>query len=159
VSSPPPSAGAPFPSAPIEPGRAPGGCARGGLIGCGVAAILVLILMAVFVAYVRRKPEALTDLMMGQIERSLAPDVTMEEKEKLSTAYAGFRKRLQEQRVGREPIDRLRAILSSATRGPVRREQVRELTEVFEAASAGPGAAFSREAPAATPAPALSPIP
>lgn len=159
MSSPPPSSGVPISSAPIEPGRTPGGCARGGLIGCGVAAIIVLVSMAVFFAYARRKPEALTDLMMGQIERNLTPDVSAEEKRELQEAYAGFRKRLQARRVGPEPMARLRAILSGATRGAIGREQVRELTEVFQAAGA-PGVGESpRASGGATSAPALSPTP
>jgi hypothetical protein len=151
-SSPPPSTGSPIVPPPIEPGRAPGGCARGGLIGCGAAAILVLILMALLLAYVRRKPEALTDLMMGQIERNLASDVTVEEKEKLRTAYAAFRARLQEHRVSGEALERLRSVLSDAARGPVGREQVRELTRVFESATA-------TIAPAGVSAPVFSPTP
>jgi hypothetical protein len=159
VSSPPPPAGAPISSAPIEPGRAPGGCARGGLIGCGVAAILVLICIAVFLAYVRRKPEALTDLMMRQVERNFASDVTLEEKEKLRAAYADFRKRLQERRVGSEPVERLRSILSSAG-GSIGRDQVRELTQVFSGAAAPPPAGASSRAPtSSTPALAPSPAP
>lgn len=159
MSSPPPSSGTTISSAPIEPGRAPSGCARGGLIGCGVAAIVVLVLLAVFLAYARRKPEALTDLMMGQIERNLAPDVTVEEKQKLREAYGGFRKRLQARRVGPEPMERLRAILSSAARGSIGPEKVRELTAVFEAAGAAAGPPSARPAGSPTRVPALSPTP
>jgi len=135
----PPSPGSPVPPSPIEPGRGPGGCVRGGLIGCGGAALLVLVVLALFLAYVRRKPETVTDLMMGQIERNLAADVSGEEKERLKSAYAGFRAKVKERRASREPVERMRAILSGATRGPIGREQVRDLTAALEAGSdAGP---------------------
>jgi hypothetical protein len=157
VSSPPPSPGAPFSSTPIEPAQRPGGCARAALIGCGVAAILVLILLGVFTAYVKRKPEALTDLLMGQVERNLAPDVSEREKADLRSAYAEFRQGLQERRAGAEPLDRLRRILSGATSGAISREQARALTEDFRrAASSGPTPA---PAPAARPGAASPPAP
>ena len=152
MSSPAPPTGAPIPSAPIQPGRARGGCGRSVLIGCGVAAIVVLILFAIFLLYARRKPEVLTDLMMGQIERNLTPDVAAEEKQRLREAYAGFRRRVQEGRVGAEPMERLRAILSGATRGAIGPEKVRELTAVFEAAAAPAGATPAPASPVAVPA-------
>jgi len=154
VSSPPPPAGSAISPSPIEPGRASGGCARGALLGCGVAGVLVLICVAVFLAYARRKPEALTDLMMTQVERSLASDVTSSERERLRAAYAAFRARLRERRVGAEPMNRLREILSTS-RGAVGREQVRELTDVFEKAAGGnrPDASGAVATPAPSPAP------
>ncbi len=155
MSSPPPSAGASFSSVPIEPDRRPGGCARGVLIGCGSAAILVLVLFAAFTLYVRRKPEALTDLLMGQIERNLSREVTEQEKADLRSSYADFRVALREHRVGQEPLDRLRSVISSGMSGPIGPDQVRELTRVFRKASAprpsGNGVA--------APAPGLSPTP
>ena len=116
----------------------------------------MLILLAVFLAYVRRKPETMTDLMMGQIERNLAPDVTGEEKERLKAAYAGFRSDLKQRRVSREPVERMRAILSGATRGLITREQVRDLTAALEGGSAASGASAG---PAAVPTLAPSPAP
>jgi hypothetical protein len=116
----------------------------------------VLILLALFLAYVRRKPETVTDLMMGQIERNLAPDVTGEEKERLKAAYAGFRSNLMQRRASREPVDRMRAILSGATRGPIPREQVRDLTAALEGGSA---ASAPSAGPAAAPTLAPSPAP
>jgi hypothetical protein len=156
VSSPPPP-GVSLPPPSIEPSRRPGGCARGSLVGCGVAGLLVLILLALFLAYVRRKPETVTDLMMGQIERNLAPDVTSEEKERLKAAYASFRSSLRQRRASPEPVDRMRTILSEATRGPIARGQVRELTAALEggsAASAPPAGATAVPIPTPAPSPA-----
>ncbi|HEY7114025.1 MAG TPA: hypothetical protein VIA45_13925 [Thermoanaerobaculia bacterium] len=120
------------PPAPIEPGPPRGGCARGGLIGCGVAALLVLALLGGFAAYVRRKPEALTDWIMRRVESGYASDVTTSEKERLQSAYAKFRVRLQERRVPRGDLERLRTIMSSAAMGTISRGDVRNLTELFE---------------------------
>ena len=137
--------GASHPSAPIEPGPPPGGCLRGGLIGCGVAALLVLVLLGGSFAYVRRHPEALTDWMMKRVENGYAPEVTAAERERLETAYGKFRARLQERRVPRADLERLRGILSSTAMGSVSREEVRELTGLFEQGPApslrAPGAA------------------
>ena len=161
MSSPPPSPGAPFSPNPIEPGRSPGGCARGALIGCGAAAILVLILLGIFTAYVRRKPEALTDLLMGQVERNLASNVTEQEKTDLRAAYDAYRARLKEHQAGSAPLDRIRRILSGATSGSISPEEVRALTEDFRrAASEAPPAAGSPPAkPGGTPSPASTPPP
>jgi hypothetical protein len=118
--------------APIEPGPPRGGCLRGGLIGCGVAALLVLVLLGGSFAYVRRHPEALTDWMMKRVESGYAPEVTAAEKQRLETAYGRFRVRLQERRVPRADLERLRGILSSTAMGSFSRDEVRELTELFE---------------------------
>lgn len=111
--------------------------------------------MAAFAAYARRRPWALTDLMMNQIERNFAPDVTEEEKTALRSAYAGFRERLRERRAGGEPFEKLRTILSTASVGTIGREQVRSLTEVFRNAS---GAA-PNPTPSPGTAPAVAPTP
>jgi hypothetical protein len=116
----------------------------------------VLILLALFLVYVRRKPETVTDLMMGQIERNFAPEVSSQERERLKAAYEGFRRTLKERRGSREPVDRMRAILSGATRGPVSREQVRDLTAALEA---GSGASAPSAGPGAVPTLAPSPSP
>ena len=123
--------------APIEPAPPRGGCARAALIGCGITAIVVIVCFAIFTLYVRRRPEAVTDLMVSQIEKNYASDVTPEEKQELRDAYAGFRAALRERRVRREDLDRLRFNLRLG-RGPVSREQVREITRIFREATGQP---------------------
>ena len=159
MSSPPSAAGAPFSSAPIEPARRPGGCARGALIGCGSAAILVLLLFGAFTIYVRRKPEALTDLLVRQIESNFAKDVTEQEKADLHSAYADFRVALKERRVGQEPLDRLRAVATAGMSGPVGPDQVRELAASFRKASSSGARSSDGGASGSAPAPVLSPTP
>jgi hypothetical protein len=118
---------------------------------------VVLGVLAAFLVYARRKPEAVTDLFMGQIERNLASDVTPDEREALQAGYRKYRERLRERRAGRQPLERLREILSAAPTGSVSREQVRELTRAFEEdadAGAAPGPA---ETPVPAPAPEATP--
>lgn len=85
---------------------------------------------AIFVMYARRRPEAITDLMMRQIGKSYAPDVTAEDKREVEESYAGFRKAVVERRVGRGEMERLRAILPFAG-GAVTHQQVRDLVRLF----------------------------
>jgi hypothetical protein len=129
------------------------------LIGCGSAAILVLLLLGAFTIYVRRKPEALTDLLMNQIESNLSRDVTDREKADLHSAYAAFRVAVREHRVGQEPLDRLRSVVSAGMSGPVGPDQVRELTASFRKASSSRARPSDSGAPASAPAPVLSPTP
>jgi hypothetical protein len=150
--------GASPPSAPIEPGPPPGGCLRGGLIGCGIAALLVLVLLGGSFAYVRRHPEALTDWMMKRVESGYAPEVTPAEREHLETAYGKFRVRLQERRVPRADLDHLRGILSSSAMGSFSRDEVRELTELFERGPAPPPLTPATEA-TPNPTPPIPPTP
>ena len=147
----PPLPGASQPSAPIEPGPPPGGCLRGGLIGCGVAAVLVLVLLGGSLAYVRRHPEALTDWMMKRVESGYAPDVPAAAKERLQAAYAKFRVRLQERRVSRGDLERLRTIMSSTAMGSISKEDVRQLTELFEGGAPPPTTPAAEAKPYPTP--------
>ena len=155
----PPVPGASPSPAPIEPGPPRGGCLRGGLIGCGVAALVVLVILGGLLAYVRRKPEALTDWMMQRVASGYASDVTAAEKQRLQAAYAKFRARLQERRVPRGDLQRLQTIMSSTAMGSISRDDVRELTELFDGADAprptpaGPGAAAPPATAPAAPTP------
>lgn len=143
---------------PVEPAPAGKGCLKTGLIGCGVAAVVVVAAFVVFVLYVQKKPEVMTDFMMKQVEKSYAPDVTDREKEDLRAAYAAFRKVLQEgEKPPRHPMERIQRTVTFGTSGEVSREQVRELTKVFrDAAGGAPAANPEQEGPASlerTPSP------
>lgn len=104
-----------------------------GLIGCGVVALICVLAFVAFIFYVQKKPEAVTDFMMKQIEKNYAPDVTQQEKEDLHTAYAAFRKTLEEdKKPPKEPMERLQTTLRFGGKsGQITREQVRELTRAF----------------------------
>jgi hypothetical protein len=151
-----PTPGPPIAPVPVEPAPPRGGCARGVLIGCAAAVLLVLAILAAFIVYSRRRPEVLTDLMMGQVERNFAPDVTPAERDRLRAAYSAFRATLRERLYDREPLERLRGVLSMSSARGISRERVRELTEIFEAAAHPRPAA---PAGSLTPSPAFSPTP
>lgn len=123
------------PPAPIEPAPPRRGCARTALIGCGAAALLVVLCLVGFMIYVQKRPTAITDFMMRQIESNYASDVTEVEKAELRAAYAEFRQAVETKRAEREPLERVRRILTFNRTGEVSREQVRELTEVFREAA------------------------
>ena len=132
------------------------GCLKKALIGCGAVALLIAICFIVFLIYVRKNPDALTDIVMKQVESHYAPDVTTEEKQQLRDAYADFRTALREHRVSREPLDRMRTTLvSSGSQSEVSREQVRSLTELFRRTAGGgtapPAPAILTPSPRATP--------
>jgi hypothetical protein len=77
------------------------GCLKKALIGCGAVALLVAICFIGLLVYVRQRPDALTDIVMKQVESHYAPDVTAEEKQQLRDAYADFRTALRSTRFNR----------------------------------------------------------
>ena len=119
------------------------GCARSALIGCGVAAALLLLCIVGVFLYIRNNPAAITDfLMMRQIESHWGPDVTEQDKADLRAAYAEFRTALIEKRVNTEGLQKLQFSLSGNRSNQINREQVHQLTRDFRAAasrSPGPG--------------------
>ena len=132
------------------------GCLKKALIGCGAVALLLAICFIGLLIYVRQRPDALTDIVMKQVESHYAADVTTEEKQELRAAYADFRTALREHRVSREPLDRMRTTLvSSGSQSEVSREQVRSLTELFRKTAGGspppPTSAIQTPSPRATP--------
>ena len=144
---------------PVEPAPAGKSCLKTGLIGCGVVALVCVLAFVAFIFYVQKKPEAITDFMMKQIEKNYAPDVTEQEKEDLRTAYAAFRKNLEEdKKPPQEPMDRLQTTLRfGAGAGQITREQVRELTRVFREAAGQPPPTTPPQENPAPPEPAPRP--
>jgi hypothetical protein len=146
----------PVPPAPIEPAASGRGWGKKLLIGCGVVALVVAACLLALILYLRQRPEAVTDVVMNQVESHYAPDVTAREKQDLRAAYAGFRSALKEHRVSREPLDRMRSTLVvSGSQNEVSREQVRQLTELFRRSSGSP----AEPGPPATPVPSPRPSP
>jgi hypothetical protein len=127
------------------------GCARTALIGCGIAAALLLLCIVGFFLYVRRNPGMMTDLMMRQIESHWGPDVTEQDKADLRAAYAEFRTALNERRVSPEALQKLQFTLSANRSNQINREQVHQLTRDFRAAA--------NRAPNPTPGHTMSPSP
>jgi hypothetical protein len=146
---------------PIEPAPAglpsKSGCWKGTLLGCGGAAVLVVVCLVALGIYVQKKPGAITDMLMERIRDRFAADVTTQDKADLEAAYAEFRTALEQGRVRRDDLDRVRNTVKLGREVP--REEVLELTRVFrEAAEAGrtaPGTVPLESTPAilATPVP------
>jgi hypothetical protein len=125
---------------PIEPAPAglPAnrGCWKGALLGCGGAAVLVVVCLVGLGIYVQKRPGSITDMLMERIRDQYASDVTGEDKANLEAAYAEFRSALEGKRVKSEDLERVRATIKIGRE--IRREEVLELTRVFrEAAGAG----------------------
>lgn len=107
-------------------------------MGCGVAALVALIGFVAFFLYVQKRPTAITDFLMRQIESSYASDVTEPEKEALRAAYADFSRAVEADRMNERGLERVQSSVGAAARSSrVSREQVRELTEAFRAAAGG----------------------
>ncbi len=116
-------------------------------------AAAVAIGLIVMFFYVRRNPQAMTDLLMKQVESHYAPDVTAQEKEDLRSAYAAFRKAAAEGRLRQQSYQDLRGtILSRGPNNDVARQQVQELTEIFRR-----GAGATVPPAGATPPPSAPP--
>ena len=144
----------PVPPAPIEPPAAGRGWGKKLLIGCGVVALVVAACLLALILYLRQRPEAVTDVVMNQVESHYAPDVTAREKEDLRAAYAGFRSALKEHRISREPLDRMRTTLvSSGAQNEISRAQVRELTELFRRYSGSEPGSSAPPVPSPRPSP------
>jgi hypothetical protein len=143
------------PPPPVEAPAADGrGCLKKSLIGCGVVALLVAVCFIAILIYVRQRPDALTDIVMKQVESHYAADVTAAEKEQLRAAYADFRAALRDHRVSREPLERMRTTLvSRGSQSEVSREQVRDLTDLFRKAAGGGAASSSSPVPTPSPTP------
>ncbi len=152
MSSAPPASGFTTSMPPDARPGGPKGCWRTGLIGCGIAGLLVLICIVGSCLYLRRNPQAMTDFFMARIDAALASDVTEQEKTELHSAYAAYRDRLRQSGPQRRSLDQIQTILLRNRAGSVSREQVRQLTAVFRE-----GAGLPPATPAPTPAGMLAP--
>lgn len=140
----PPPPGIPPPQPAGSGGR---GCWRVGLIGCGVAGLVVLLAIVVCFLYIRRNPQVVTDLVMSQVDSHFAPDVTDQEKKDLHEAYAAYRDNLRSGKATPEPLERVRGVfISTGSTNEISRAQVRELTAAFRR-----GAGLPPLTPASTP--------
>jgi hypothetical protein len=153
---PPPPPGAPVPLPPPGPpaGR---GCWRTGLIGCGIAGIVCLILLITGIVYIRSHPEAMTDFVMGRVEAGYAADVTEQDKTELRAAYAAYREKARRHAVSSRSLDRVRIVLSR-TAGSISRDQVHDLTAAFREAAGLPAVPSSPSSPSST-GPPGTPVP
>jgi hypothetical protein len=143
---------------PIEPAAPPAnrGCWKAALLGCGGAAVLLVAALIGLGVYIQKKPTAVTDLLMERIRASYASDVTDADKSELDAAYADFRRALEEKRVRKEDMEKVRDAVKLGR--VVGREEVREMTRVFREA-AGNAGGTRRRTPESPPPAAATPLP
>jgi hypothetical protein len=145
-------------ASPIEPAAPPAnrGCWKAALLGCGAAAVLLVAALIGLGVYIQKKPTAVTDLLMERIRASYASDVTDADKSELDAAYADFRGALEEKRVRKEDMEKVRDAVKLGR--VVGREEVHEMTRVFREA-AGHAGGTRRSTPESPPPAAATPLP
>ena len=143
---------------PIEPAAPPAnrGCWKAALLGCGGAAVLLVAALIGLGVYIQKKPTAVTDLLMERIRAGYASDVTDADKSELDAAYADFRGALEEKRVRKEDMEKVRDAVKLGR--VVGREEVHQMTRVFREA-AGNAGGTRRSAPESPPPAAATPLP
>jgi len=143
---------------PIEPAAPPAnrGCWKAALLGCGGAAVLLVAALIGLGVYIQKKPTAVTDLLMERIRAGYASDVTDADKSELDAAYADFRRALEEKRVRKEDMEKVRDAVKLGR--VVGREEVHGMTRVFWEA-AGNAGGTRRRAPESPPQAAATPLP
>jgi len=121
---------------PIESAAPPAnrGCWKAALLGCGGAAVLLVAALIGLGMYIQKKPTTVTDLLMERVRAGYAADVTDADKSELDLAYTGFRRALEEKRVRKEDMEKVRDAVKLGRM--VGREEVHELTRVFREAAA-----------------------
>jgi aspartate oxidase len=146
--------------------RGPRGCWRVGLIGCGIAGLVVILCLVAAVLYVKRNPTMVTDWAMSQVDAHMASDVTDEDRRDLHNAYDAYRDKLKTGNASREGLDRVRSVFMAGSNNEISREQVHELTAAFRRAAGLPpvptrpaGTQTPGASTTAVPAPALTPAP
>ena len=143
---------------PIEPAAPPAnrGCWKAALLGCGGAAVLLVAALIGLGVYIQKKPTAVTDLLMERIRAGYASDVTDADKSELDAAYADFRGALEEKRVRKEDMEKVRDAVKLGR--VVGREEVHEMTRVFREA-AGNAGGTRRSTPESPPPAVATPLP
>jgi hypothetical protein len=133
----PPGYVPPAPGMP-PPASGPRGCWRVGLIGCGIAGLVVILGVVALFLYMRRHPEIMTDWIMSQVDSRLASDVTEQERKDLHEAYGAYVQKMKAGNANPEALRRMQTVIMNSSNREVSREQVRELTTSFRQAAGLP---------------------
>ena len=124
-----------------------------GLIGCGIVALLCVLIGVGGVLYVKKNPGALLDFAIGSIEKNYGPDVTEEDKKELRAVVAEVKEAIRSGRVRGDRSMGWRRSFSKSGSGKLTHEDVQEIIRTFrESIGPLPGAA------APPPEPTLAPI-
>ncbi len=149
-------------SQPMTPGLPPekGGCMRAGLIGCGVVALLVVLIFVGGVLYVRKNPGVLLDFAMRGIERNYGPDVTEEDKKELQAAVEEFKEAIRSHRIRNDSTKGIqRSFTMRNSSSKLSHEDIQGLIRMFRDAVGKPGRPAGEPPPAATRIPMTAPTP
>jgi hypothetical protein len=76
-----------------------GGCMRTGLIGCGIVALLCVLIFVGGVLYVKKNPGAVLDFAVASIEKKYGPDVTEEDRKELRAVVADVKEAARSGRI------------------------------------------------------------
>ncbi len=150
---PPPPPASPFnPNAvpPPQPARR-GGCGKPVVIGCVSALLLAAIAALAAFYFIGKDPNRVFRWSLDKMEQGLmaqmSPEVTAEEKQRLGAAFDSVGQGLEAKRIDPSQLQDLNfKILEISRKGPLSRDDVRQLTEDLEALAAG-GAGDGSPAP------------
>lgn len=140
---------------PFEPEPADlGGCGKPVVIGC----LAILVLLAVGFVIFLAKARGMLDWALLQYQTAvvtnLSEEVTVEERQRLESAFENARAAIRENRMEPSALQRLQRFMSSPPRPnqPIAPDTVRELSEVLESLARSPEQLPDAE-PVATPVP------
>ena len=124
---------------------------RTGLIGCGIIALLCILIGVGGVLYVKKNPGAVLDWAMGSIEKKYGPDVTEEDKKELRAAVADLKEAMRNGTVRSNRSVGFQRFSPKSGSGKLTHEDVQDIIRAFrESLGPVPGGA--------APLPTLAPI-
>jgi hypothetical protein len=143
----PPGYVPPAPGMP-PPASGPRGCWRTGLIGCGIAGLVLILCVIAFVLYMRRNPQIMTNWIMTQVDSHMASDVTEQDRKELHDAYDAYVQKLKTRSANPEGLRRMQGVFMNGSNNEISRQQVHDLTDSFRRAAGLPPLKRSENAPA-----------
>lgn len=131
---------------------------RAGLIGCGIVALLCVLIFVGGVLFVRKNPGALLDFAMRGIERNYGPDVTEQDKKELQAAVEEFKEAIRSNRIrdnGSMGFQRSFTMRNSSNK--LSHEDIQGLIRMFRDAAGKPGRPGGEPSPEPTMVPMAEP--
>ena len=111
---------------------------RTGLIGCGIIALLCVLVFVGGVLYVRKNPGALADFAMRSIEKNYGPDVTEQDKKELREAVEEFKAAARAGTLNRDRATGVqRSFTMRGSSGKISHEDVQEIIRAFRGIAGG----------------------
>jgi hypothetical protein len=133
---------------------------RAGLIGCGIVALLLVLILVGGMLFVRKNPGALLDFAMRGVERNYGPDVTEEDKKELQAAVEEFKEAIRSNRIrNNRSMGFQRSLTMRNSSRKLSHEDIQELIRMFRDAVGKPGRPAGESPPAATMVPMAAPTP